>query len=202
MAEVYLKGLDKVVKSLGNDERKTREIGVRALNKTAARTKTAGSREIRKEVRLPAGYVGERMNLVRANRGKLFAEIRAERRAVLLSRYSRFKPAGDLASARKTPSGRRRIARIARSPGKGAEALRHAFWVPIKRGHKQGGNGFALAERVKAGGGYARKKFEVLHGASVEQVWRTVRSKVEPFAADYLQKEFARLWRLALGAKK
>lgn len=63
------------------------KIMTRTLNKTAAKTRTEGSKAIRKQVNLSAAYVRDRMKVNKANYRKLQASVSTPKRGMLLSYY-------------------------------------------------------------------------------------------------------------------
>lgn len=62
-------------------------VMTRALNATAAKAKTASSLEIRKQVKLKAGFVGKELRIKRATYGNLVSVLSARRFPVLMTRY-------------------------------------------------------------------------------------------------------------------
>ena len=95
------------------------DAAVRALNRTAGTVRTHAVREIRKRYRIAAGVVRGQMRIVRANRGRLTAEVIATGRRIPLIHFS----------ARQTAKGV--TVRVTAE----RKLVRHAFIATMPGGH-------------------------------------------------------------------
>lgn len=171
--------------------------------KTAARdARVAGAQAIRGQVALSATYVNKHLKVVQGSQsGDLEMRIRAEPREVLLTRYgAKMKTvrtigkaknlSGDI--ARGIPPGRKaqgtKGVKVKASGSK--KELRNTFWVRI-----QNIGEWAPAERI----GNNPDDIRVLHGPSVDQVWKDVRDEVLPGALDNMASEFSRQFTRLIG---
>ena len=147
-----------------------------ALNKTSRRAKTMASQEIRKEVRLKAKYVNDRIKVTRATKNKLSAAISAPSRGLLLSRFSTDTQIAnpDIKWFKAPPTPPRGI-RVKVSPSGSTKVFKgnskivgKPFYI-LLRNSRQIGIGGRRAKSGKAGG-----KLFVYHGPSLSQVFATL----------------------------
>ena len=179
----------------------------RAINRTTERARTAGAREIRKQVNLPARYVSDNLFAgAAASPGNLEREIVGKQRPVSLARF-----------ARGTPESTQRVGQVSLEMQTGRVSFigskqggkTRAFLIRLRgRGGDTGANAnIGLAVRLKPGETIRNKKFRtvttnsgltLLYGASVDQIFQTVREDITPDTADFLEREFLRLIELDL----
>lgn len=158
-----------------------------AINKSAPKIRTKTSAAIRGQVRLAAGYVNERLTIVKATRNKLSGAIRTPSRGILLSNFAtnlskfstvapkvRVKPDGPL----KTVTGDNETL-----PNK-------PFFMVLPKSGVIG-----IAARKKSGG------IKVFHGPSLSQVFNTVRDDVLPEASAEYQAQLLDAMRYILTKK-
>ena len=168
--------------ALGQMDNDTVRALVRAVNHAAERGRTLGSRLIREQVKLPAGYVNSRLHVDRkANPKNITAMITGRGRATQLSRFG----ARQLTQPAKLP-GKRRLAgvRVEVKPGQ-QKVLPGAWLMSLKRGHYSSGN-VGVVTRTGPG----PDDYRVHYGPSVDQLWRDVREQVAPEIDDLLLAEF------------
>lgn len=166
----------------------------RALNRTASKGKTLASREIRKQVRLSAADVRERL-AGPANRfdckatiNKLTAKISTAKRGIRLDNF--------LVSAAPTRAGRPTTPiKVRVKPSGAAETIASGWWVRAK---SSGGYLIAvdndvlrrLGMKTKIGGSLS---YTALHGPSLSQVFEDVKDQLggelQAALADNLQHE-------------
>lgn len=206
---VVIEGIDETMFSWADPEVRERNI-VRALNRTASRTRTKMDRAIREEVNFPASYLrpsaGRLTVKDKASKGKLETSIEGRERATSLAR---FLPPGQRVVGGKRGSNLRnkkaQAIRVTVKPGS-PKPIRGAFVVKLRGG--EGGN-LGLAIRTKGGPpdhAYKPKPLKsfgenvwLLYGPSVNQVLWSVRNKGGVFTqvADEtlkeLEDEFVRL---------
>lgn len=133
----------------------------RALNKTAARAKTAANTEIRQQVNLQAAEVRDKLKIFKANVNQLTAKLSADRRGLLMYHY-----VTNYSNAQK---GRPRTPiRVKVKAGGQTYTLYSAFYVLTKNSH-------LLTPAYLEGG-----KLKVLHSPSVSQVLMTVKDAIAP----------------------
>lgn len=133
----------------------------RAINHTLGVTRTEASKEIRKQVKLKAGYVRDKLTIKRATVNSLNGAIRTPTRGTLLTRYphTRYKNGG--AGVQIKPTGGKK-----RMPG--------AFFIRFKSGVE------AIAIRTQNGPGLGRSEgLKVLYGPSVSQVFTDVKDDLQ-----------------------
>lgn len=194
---VTIDGLDLVRASLRSSGKTVRRAARLAINDTARKTRTEGSKAIREQVSLKASYVRKHLQLRPANDANLRATITATKRPVLLSRYG----AKQLTRKAKQPRRSTGNPRWNIQPGRKSagvsvkvkaqgprKKMRSAFFIPLKAGkyHSAGATGVAVRT------GPRPDDYRVLHGPSVDQVWRDVREQVSPAAGVNLQRQFIR----------
>ena len=133
----------------------------RAINHTLGVTRTEASKEIRKQVKLKAGYVREKLKVKRATINSLNGAIRTPTRGTLLTRYPhRQYKNGDVGVQVKPTGGKKRM------PG--------AFFIRFKNGVQ------AIAIRTQYGPGLGRSEgLKVLYGPSTSQVFTDVKDDLQ-----------------------
>ena len=136
---------------------------VRVLNRMATTVRLEASRRIRGKLALPATYVRERLNVLKATNARPVAVIFAKRRGVLLTRFKW----RQLFERNTSKPGRKRagVAGVI-LPGRPYRA-RKFFVIP----QLNNSNGPGIAIRT----GKGRDAFEVLHAPSVSQAFALVR---------------------------
>lgn len=184
-------GLAEVRSALGKAGSVSRKAAKLAINDTARRMRTAGSKAIREQVNLKAKYVNDRLRITeKATDDSPFAIISGRRRPTRLDRYGTKqltkrakhpeRSRGD--PLRGIPAGKKAAGVSVKVKRKGArKKMRGAFLIPL---NDSGGLGVALRT------GKGRNAYEVLHGPSVDQVWTDVREDLE--AEKRLNAEFQR----------
>ncbi len=193
MAEnVRIDGLAEVRAALARAPRAAQRAAKLALNDTARKMRTAGSKAIRQQVNLKASYVNKHLRVSeRARPKQLTAVISATKRPVLLSRYG----AKQLTRKAKHPARSKGDPLRGISPGRKAagvsvkvkaqrKKMRGAFLVPGLRGSG------VMGVAIRTGAG--PNAIKVLHGPSVDQVWRDVREDIAPEAEAHLSREYRR----------
>lgn len=172
----------------------------RAINRTTERARTAGGREIRKQVNLPARYVNDNLFTgASATTDRLERAIYGRFRATSLARYAKGSPE----SSRRAGGVNLTIA-----PGS-ARFMKRAFLVRLRgEGGDTGANAnIGLAIRLRPGETIRNKKFSLtatksgftlLYGPSIDQLFQTVRDDITPDTSEFLEREFLRLVELDL----
>lgn len=148
---------------------------VRGLNRAAAKVKTASSKLIRQEVRLPAKYVNDNMTVRKATRSNPEARIQARMRATRLARFGakqamRRAPNAKGDPLRGIPAGKKQGGvRVAVNRSSSPRKAPGFFLIPLRNAGVMG-----VFKRTGPG----RRDIEHLYGRSVDQVFRTVRDEV------------------------
>ncbi|SFM71380.1 phage tail protein [Marinobacter pelagius] len=150
----------------------------RATNNAGRKARTLASTEIRKDVRLKAGYVRKKLKIRRAtNKNQVFA-IRAKRRGVLMTRYPyrELKRGGVSVGIKK--GGPRKVLKGAFVTTVSADGKRvPVIAVPVRRGPD------GKRPKYKTG----NTKIQVLYSPSVSQVFNTVRTRITPEVMRYFE---------------
>jgi len=193
-----IEGLAELRSSLGRSGRVSRKAARLAINDTARRMRSAGSKAIRQQVNLKAKYVNERLEVSKPATDKsLTAVISGRKRNTLLYRYgakiltrkAKHPERSEGFPALGIPAGRK-LAGVSVKVKKGGarKKMRGAF---IARGLKKSG---ASAVAIPLPGKYTtgNRRFEALYGPSVHQVWTDVREELAPEAEKRLSAEFRR----------
>lgn len=155
-----------------------------AINKTLPKMRTASSREIRRQVRLSASYVNERLLVRRATVQRLSGAISASQRGLLLSRFSNDATiASDKVSWLRPPLVPKAGIKVKVKPDGAPKPVKaqngnKPFYIVLNKGQNVG-----IAIRQ----GKSRKGIDVLSGPSLSQVFDTVRTDVRTEAAAELQ---------------
>lgn len=186
--------LREAVRELGKAETLVARVVRRAVNRAARHGRTVASRGIRDRVALKASYVNRHLRVTPARGNSTTAVIRATRRPVLLSRYG----ARPLTRKTKTPGHKlkgqpahqvaagRKLTGVSVKVGKNKprKRMRGAFFIRLR------GSG-ATGVAVRTGRG--RDDYKVLHGPSVDQVFRRgAREEARDAARVYLRRELLR----------
>lgn len=139
----------------------------RAINHTLGVTRTEASRAIRKQVKLKAAYVRERLRLQKANVNRVQGRITTPTRGLLLTRFPNeqvYEPIGD------DPWG----INVQVKPRGGYKHLPGAFYITFANGVR------AIAIRTQRGAGLGRSEgLKVLYGPSVSQVFTDVKDDLQ-----------------------
>lgn len=133
----------------------------RAINHTLGVTRTEASKEIRKQVKLKAGYVRDKLSIKRATVNNVTGAIRTPARGTLLTRFPhRQYKRGGIGVQVKPTGGKKKM------PG--------AFFIRFANGVQ------AIAIRTQSGPGLGRSEgLEVLYGPSVSQVFTDVKDDLQ-----------------------
>lgn len=132
-----------------------------AINHTLGVTRTEASKEIRKQVKLKAGYVRDKLKIKRATVNSLNGAIQTPTRGTLLTRYphTRYKNS-DMGVQVKPTGGKKRM------PG--------AFFIRFANGVQ------VIAVRTEYGPGLGRSEgLKVLYGPSTSQVFTDVKDDLQ-----------------------
>lgn len=171
-----------------------------AINQTTPRTRTASSRLIREQVRLKAGYVSERLTIIKATRKALSGRISAQKRGLLLTRFSTDPLiAGDKVGWIRPPSVPPQGIRVKVKPtgspqvveGGPDTAGNKPFYMVLNKGQNIG-----IAARLTG-----TRKVKVFHGPSLSQVFDDVRRDVTPQAQQIFRDELIDAMRYILAKK-
>ena len=167
-ATEFLKGAVKAVET----------AQTRALNRVASKTRTAASKAIRQQVKLPASYVNQNLTITKkATATQPEAVISGRKRPTRLARYGAKQmtrvargSAGDM--VRGIAAGRKQAGvSVAVRKGGARKKMRKAFLIPL-----QGSGEMGVFVRT----GRGKKDIKHLYGPSVDQVFRGVRSELKP----------------------
>lgn len=168
----------------------------RAVNRVASKFRTASSKAIRDQVRLPASYVNENLTInQKATERNPTAVISGRKRPTRLARYGAKQLARAAGSARGDrlrgiPSGKKQAGvSVSVSRQGGRKKMRGAFLLPLK-------NAGVMGVFVRTGSG--KKDIEHLYGPSVDQVFRGVRDELKPEISKDLVKEYRAQLRYAI----
>lgn len=190
---VRIDNLAEVRASLGKTGEVARRAARLAINDTARKTRTRGSKEIRKQVNLSARYVNQNLRLAQtASESDLSAVIAARQRPTQLSRYGAKqltrkakhpeRSTGD--PGLRIPPGRKAAGvSVKVKKGGSRQKLRGAFLIPLQNTVRMG-----LAVRT----GSEPDDYEVKYGPSVDQVFRDVREDIADDTGEQVSTEFRR----------
>lgn len=166
------------------------KAGAMAVNTVARRARTMTARAIRKEKAFQAGYVNERLRVVKfATEAHPEAVISARWRSTQLIRFG----AKQLTKKGKTVP--RRTAGVSFRVKKAGsrQKMRGAFFVALRAGKREGENrGIAIQLPGRQLNSKGNPKFEVLYSSSVHNVFSDVRPQIEPEVSNLLNVEFER----------
>lgn len=159
---------------------------MRAVNRVADSQRTAASKAIRDQVKLPAAYVNQNLKVTqRATRNRLEAVISGRKQPTRLARYG----AKALPSRTGRPAG---VSVHVHSRG-GRKKMRKGFLLPLKDS-----GGYGVFVRTGPEGKRTRNArrdwstVKHLYGPSVDQVFRGVREEARPQIRKALRSEFRR----------
>lgn len=183
---------------LGKAPEKIARFASMAINKTLDRTRVASAEMMRQQVNFPASYLkGQNSRLAvtsKATRSNLAGVITGRHRPTSLARFAK---ESDPKVAKKKGG-----VNVEVKPGQ-ARFMKGAFLVKLRAGKTRTDTKFnlGLAIRLKAGQRPRNSRAAVqldnnvwlLYGASVDQVFQSVREDVAPDAQEFLRDEFIRL---------
>lgn len=183
----FVEGLD-AIKDIESLDDSIKMAAVRAINRTADRTRTAASREMLAQINWPASYLnspGRFQVIDRAKRNHLEATIRGRRTPTSLARFVKSSGRGKQTIVEVTPGHAKRI---------GGGNIKSSFLLGLNNANT------GLAVRTTGGpptGAYKPRRITenlwLIYGPSVDQVFRSVREDVAPEAEEFLEGEFLRL---------
>lgn len=156
-----------------------------AINKAGPKIRTKASAEIRKQVRLSASYVGDKLKFTRATNNNLGGNIATPSRGLLLSKFSTDSSiAADNVSWIKPPPVPARGIRVKIKPGGPAkvfhgdnDTIDKPFYIVLKNSKRLG-----IAARWD-GKGKQGGAIKVFHGPSLSQVFSGVKDDILPEAS-------------------
>lgn len=187
---INAKDITKATGFLRGAVRAVEKAQMRAINRTASKTRTAASKAIRQDIKLPASYVNENLKVSRkASINNPEAVITGRKRPTRLARYgakqmSRVAKQASGDPSRGIASGRKQAGvSVAVKKGGSRKKMRKAFLIPLK-----GSN--AMGVFVRTGSG--KKDIKHLYGPSVDQVFRAVRTDLKPQIRRELVTEYER----------
>ena len=203
--------LEQVARELGLGADVVEKTAYRAVNAVAAKNMTRSRREITAIVNLTPAYVRERMALRKANAGARVAVIAARRRPTTLKTYGARQvtrkdrgakrgtghnggklwgihagsgdPSRNIAAG-SVPAGIT-VKELRRSP---RQKLPGAFFMPLRAGKAEGGNGMGVFIRTGTG----KRDLKHLYGLSVDQVFRNVIDAIAPDVETELEEALLR----------
>jgi hypothetical protein len=199
MIEIDLRGIVDLERYFGRLPEVATNSARFAVNAAALRGAALGSREIRRQLNFPGGYLGavgkpgSRLAVTeRASTNNLRATITGRGRATSLARFALGAPRfGRPTSAPK----------VKVRAGGGASAVRGGFFVKLRAGNTIGENfNVGLAVRLKPGERIKNKRKMVsfgkgaylLYGPSVDQAFRSVSADIQPQVTEIATTEFLR----------
>lgn len=194
---VFIEGLSDLDVALRETNPAIIKAATRAINDTAARTRTASADEIRQQVNFPVSYLkpsGKRLTVTKkAGVNSLEAIITGRRRATSLARFAKNAKPGKMGVTLQVKRGR-------------STTLDRAFLMPLKSGSNvdsMGNVGLAIrTDKVRPSKAYKPVRITdslwLLYGPSVDQVFKSVRGDVSGEAAAHLEREFLRLLKVDL----
>lgn len=150
----------------------------RAINRAASRLRTQGVRRIAARVNLKSAYVRERLELRQATPATNSAAVRARARETRMDRL----PNRQITKRGKNGAPRHAGIQVRIKKGRSAEALASAFYVPLRSGKSDSGNGMGIAVRTSvlqklgyrgdsgSAGGSGSRRYEVLHTSSIRDL--------------------------------
>lgn len=203
MSQITVKttGIDTVKSMLAEIKGISAKVNYRAINKTIDKGRTLISKKVREQASLKAGYVRERLQLIRATTAKQSGAIVAQKRGILLSRFARSRlsvkaksnparlkgyPAlsDDTVTIKALAPGRRQSGISVRIKPSGSNIRGKFFPIRLSNG--------VVGLAVRTGRG--RNDYDVKYGPSVSQIFERIKPDVEPVLADeYVQQYGAQL---------
>lgn len=191
MAEAYavfVEGLAGTIADIESMDDKIKVAALRAINRTADRTRTRSARMMLEQVAWPASYLntpGRFQVIERAKRASLSATIRGRRTPTSMARFVKSSGKGKPTRVEVTPGVAKRI---------GGGNIQSSFLMKLTNGNT------GLAVRTTGGkptGSYKPRQLSenlwLIYGPSVDQVFRSVREDAVPEAEEFLEGEFMRL---------
>ncbi len=177
-----------------------KRAALRAVNRTAERTRTSSARKIREQVNFPARYLSGQNGRLTLRKAK-----DADDEAVITGR---FRPTSLARFVTSGAVGGKNGVRVQVAPGF-ARFMRRAFLIRLRAGSADldTKSNLGLAIRLRPGEKIENKKQMVqvgksgvylLYGPSVSSVFRSVAEDELPDAEAFLEREFARLMELEL----
>lgn len=189
------KGLNKTIKSIRSTVKAAQVAQMRAVNRVAAKARTAGSAAVRDQVKLPAAYVNENLTITqKATIQKPESIISGRAHPTRLARYGAKQVTVSAKAARgdelrRIPAGRKQKGiRVQVKPGR-VRAMDRAFFLPLKNQ-----NGL-MGVFTRTGSG--PKDIKHHYGPSVDQVFKSVRKQLLPMIRRELVTEFRSAFRFA-----
>lgn len=193
------KGIGKAIKSIQKTVKAAEIAQMRAVNRVAAKVRTAANQAIRKQVQLPAAYVNEALTITQmAAVEKPEAVISGRVRPARLARYGAKQMTVPVRNAkgdelRRILPGRRQAGvRVQVKPGR-QKVLKKAFLVPLKRKNESQKVLMGVFTRTGPGDGDIKHHY----GPSVAQVFQSVRRDIQPMIRRELASEYRRAFRFA-----
>lgn len=162
----------------------------RVLNKTATKGRTEASKAIRKEVKLSASYVRERLKISKANYRNLQSKVLTPSRGILLSRFStQANIRSENISWIKPPPNPPRGIKVKVSPNDGAKVITgdsettgKPFYLALPNGR------LGIAARRKTPGPKGGR-LKVFHGPSLSQVFNNIKEDLGEPLAEYQEEQ-------------
>ena len=188
---VFLDGVTSAEDILG-DEHAIARAAARAINKVARKARTASSREIRGQVNFPARY------LISGRKGTLEASSFARANSLDAMITGRYRPTS---LARFVTGSTRKGLSVRVKPGRRVRAPKGAFLMDGKNGNRlvavrlDPGQSVTYGKRISSTQwkDSRGRRYDILYGPSVSQVFRDVADDQLDSRADELMDEF---WRL------
>lgn len=161
--------LDSLYRRLDHIKKGAPKAIVRAINHELKVTRTESSVEIRKQVKLKAGYVRQKLALNKANPITLSGSISTPTRGMLLTNYSHIAYKRGGVGVQVKPTG-------------GKQKMPGAFLMTFPNGRT------GVMIRTKKGPGLGRSEgLKVLYGPSASQVFTDVKDQLQTPASNRLQ---------------
>jgi len=171
-----------------------------AINKAGPPIRTKSSSEIRSQVRLKAGYVRDRLKLIKATRNRLEGRIQTPSRGLLLSRYSTDSLiASDKVSWIRPPAIPARGIKVKVKPKEAPKTMSKDWFYMVLKGSNRIG---IARRRAKGSLGPRGGKFDVAYGPSLSQVFTDVKDDVLPEAQRRYESELKDAVRFLLKKQK
>lgn len=162
----------------------------RALNSTATKGRTEASKAIRKEVKLSASYVRERLTVKKSNYRNLQSRVVTPSRGILLSRFStQANIRSENISWIKPPPTPPRGIKVKVSPSDGSKLVtgdRDTTGKPFYLALPNGRLGIAARRKTPGPNGGTLKVF---HGPSLSQVFNNIKEEISGPLAEYQEEQ-------------
>lgn len=173
--EVSVEGVEEAQEVLRRLPKRAERIIARALNRTATHLRSEASKRIRSEINITAAKIRTRLQIRRAKRGQLRAQVLARKRGLQLINF------GARGVTVPAAGGARRKAGVSVKVKRGGsrEKLRSAFIVTLPN------NVRAVVERAP---GAKRLPIDVLYGPSVSQAYAVLLPEVNADGQKFLQR--------------